>query len=238
MRKPGNPDRKIMHDEIRDLRTKMRRGEHLFSPDLNLSGKQEGIIVVALKLLKKDGLENITLRKIATRMEVQAPAIYWHFKNKVNLIDYMAEAILEEEFGDKIQPDYTRKWDNWFRDTMLKLHHAMMRYPDGAKVVAGAHLFPARTLGDIYETSLDVLIHAGVKPKNAMNLVMTAVNYTFGYTIEAQSDNAESDEKDNVDYIRDAFPTIYKVMAATDNSYGDESFLAGLNLVIVGGKKR
>jgi len=43
----------------------------------------------ALKLLNEVGLDGLTLRAIAKELDVKAPALYWHFKDKQALLDEM-----------------------------------------------------------------------------------------------------------------------------------------------------
>ncbi len=47
-------------------------------------------------VLDEEGLDDVTLRKIASKLGIQDPTLYWHFKNKSDLIDDMAEAILKD----------------------------------------------------------------------------------------------------------------------------------------------
>jgi len=46
------------------------------------------VVNTALKLLDEVGLDGLTLRKLAAELGVQAPALYWHFKNKQALLDH------------------------------------------------------------------------------------------------------------------------------------------------------
>ena len=43
---------------------------------------RERIVAEAVALLDADGLEHVTLRKLAARLGAQAPTLYWHMKNK------------------------------------------------------------------------------------------------------------------------------------------------------------
>jgi len=54
------------------------------------------VVRAGLKLLDEVGLEQLTLRRLGTELEVQAATIYWHFKNKEELIDEMATLVLAE----------------------------------------------------------------------------------------------------------------------------------------------
>ena len=54
------------------------------------------VIAAALELLNEVGMDNLTTRKLAERLKVQQPALYWHFQNKRALLDALAEAMLME----------------------------------------------------------------------------------------------------------------------------------------------
>ena len=55
---------------------------------------KDTIIAAAFSLLEKSPtLEQLSMRKVAKQLGVQAPAIYWYFKNKQALLQSMAEAI-------------------------------------------------------------------------------------------------------------------------------------------------
>lgn len=57
---------------------------------------KDTIIAAAFSLLEKSPtLEQLSMRKVAKQLGVQAPAIYWYFKNKQALLQSMAEAIEE-----------------------------------------------------------------------------------------------------------------------------------------------
>ena len=51
------------------------------------------VIAAALELLNEVGMDSLTTRKLAERLKVQQPALYWHFQNKRALLDALAEAM-------------------------------------------------------------------------------------------------------------------------------------------------
>lgn len=200
-----------------------------------LNSSQQRIIDAALELLKEDGLNNLSLRKLARMVDMQAPALYWHFKNKDVLVDYMAEGILQKEFHD-LQPRQTDEpWQEWLIQHMLKLRKAMLAYPDGARVVAGAHLYPAVTLAQISETSLGSLLAAGFKPESARNITLTATHYTFGHVIEEQAAPTPEQLADfDIELFLQPFPNMRHIFEAA-KAHGfksDEDFVAGLQYII------
>jgi TetR/AcrR family transcriptional regulator, tetracycline repressor protein len=148
---------------------------------------QKRIIDAALELLREDGLNNLSLRKLASRVDMQAPALYWHFKNKEVLVDYMAEAIISKDFKDLQPRQEDEDLQGWLTDKMLKLRQAMLAYPDGARVVAGAHLYPAVSLGNLFERTLESIHSSGVDLTTSRRILMAVTTFTFGFVIEEQA---------------------------------------------------
>jgi len=151
------------------------------------SDDQQRIIDAALELLDEVGLQELSLRKLAAKLDIQAPALYWYFKNKEDLTDYMAEAILKKEFVGTMQRQDDEPWQDWLVTACKRLRKAMLAYRDGGRVVTGAHFFPATTLLDFFEMALASLVSAGVSVERAGMIAVTAVHFTFGRVIEEQS---------------------------------------------------
>lgn len=202
-----------------------------------LNVKQELIIKAALELLSDGGLANISLREIAKKTNMQAPALYWHFKSKEDLVDYMAEAILDKEFKNIKVREENEPWQDWLINHMVLLRKAMLAYPDGARVVAGAHIFPAISLAKSLEYSLVSLESAGAAIKKARIIVTTATHYTFGHVIEEQAAPTPEEIKTfNVGEVLGEFPHIAKAVADFDYNKrnADADFVLGLKYIIAG----
>ena len=52
------------------------------------------ILDTALDLLGKYGLADVTMRRVASALDVAPGALYWHLSNKQELIAAMARSIL------------------------------------------------------------------------------------------------------------------------------------------------
>lgn len=201
------------------------------------SDAQQRIIEESLNLLREDGLANITLRKLADRVNMRAPALYWYFKSKEELVDFMAEAILQKEFK-KLEPkNSSETWQEWLTSHMEHLRRAMLRYSDGARVVAGAHLYPAVSLGDLLEAGIVSLHAEGVDLKRARRIVWTAVTFTFGYVIEEQAapTSAELAELDLGVFLQ-SYPNIAQSIGDEDRSEEARNvgYREGLDFIITG----
>src|SRR5437868_1714445 len=100
-----------------------------------------GIVVdAALRLLNEVGLEGLSLRRLATDLHVQAPALYWHFKSKQELLDEMATAILTRAIGTMEPTAAGQSWSEWLRGYGEGLRRMLLAYRDGARVFSGTYL--------------------------------------------------------------------------------------------------
>ncbi len=148
----------------------------------------DAVIKAALEILDAEGLENVTLRRIAAKLNVQAPALYWHFKNKQDLTDDMAQAILSNAKLDNFTaPTDINNWPTWLADLMHCLRNALIAHRDGGRVVAGATYGRAYTLEKIMVGVTRVLEKAGFDKLNAGLAAGTTIDYVWGFVIEEQA---------------------------------------------------
>jgi len=198
-----------------------------------MSLRKEQIIEEALQLLNESGLEGVTLRKLAKRLEVYASALYWHFKNKEALVNGMAETILQMEFSE-IQPRRDDEpWQDWLMLIFNRLRKALLSYKDGGRVVAGAHL--SLTMAKISEEAIKTLLNTGMSLHQSRLLVLTATRYTFGHVIEEQnSPSTELMEGFDTEQFKKNHPLMIEAIEeyfAADRTV-DDLFNDGLKTII------
>lgn len=227
----------LLRQQVRVNKRFEKMREHLANKYGEPSDSQQRIVNAALELLSEDGLNNLSLRKLAARVNMQAPALYWHFSSKEVLVDYMAEAILGREFQELRPRLADSPWQAWLIQQMLRLRQAMLAFPDGARVVAGAHLQPAVTLGNLFECVLESLESSGMDGQTARHILMTASTYTFGFVIEEQaSPNPEEIDMLKLDAFQTPYPHIAKVMKEAHRNHRDldHDYKVGLDYIIKG----
>jgi TetR/AcrR family tetracycline transcriptional repressor len=197
--------------------------------------QKEMIIQVALQLLQEQGLEGVTLRKVMKVLNVQAPAIYWRFKEKRELLEAMAETILQEEFHDLMPyQSGSTSWQSWIVTLFHRLRTIMLAYKDGARIITGARPLRAPTLGMLSEYALRALETEGFALPDAATLVFTMMHYTFGHVIEEQSaPDARDREEAASQNFREAYPTISRLLTLSSPS-PEAIYDAGLQMIIRG----
>ncbi|MGV9854011.1 TetR/AcrR family transcriptional regulator C-terminal domain-containing protein [Streptomyces sp. NPDC003442] len=143
------------------------------------------VVDTALRLLNDVGLDGLTLRRIAKELNVQAPALYWHFKNKQALLDAMSTAMYRrmfEAYGDL--GDVT--WQERLVHVHRALRRALLGYRDGAKVFSGSRFTGTDHAGP-QEDHLRTFVTAGFTPSAAARASFIAYSFTLGFVIEEQS---------------------------------------------------
>ncbi|WP_295011132.1 TetR family transcriptional regulator [uncultured Microbacterium sp.] len=91
---------------------------------------REHIVSVALDLLDRFGLPDLTMRRLAAELDVQPSALYWHFSSKQDLLAAVAERILSR-IGAPPEPGTTVS----LPDAARRIRDALLAYRDGAEVV-------------------------------------------------------------------------------------------------------
>ncbi|WP_329584195.1 TetR/AcrR family transcriptional regulator C-terminal domain-containing protein [Kitasatospora sp. NBC_01250] len=148
----------------------------------------------ALRLLNETGLEGLTLRRIAKELDVQAPALYWHFANKQALLDAMATEI-HRRMAATPPPAADAPWQEWITASARTLRRALLGYRDGAKVFSGT-----RFVGNDHAVQLDrhlgALCAAGFTLDEAVLVSSTAYAFTIGFVVEEQAVHPVPGESD------------------------------------------
>ncbi|MGO8805160.1 MAG: TetR family transcriptional regulator [Candidatus Bathyarchaeia archaeon] len=200
----------------------------------------EAVIKAALEILDAEGLDNVTLRRIAAKLNVQAPALYWHFKNKQDITEDMAQTILTNAKLDKFTPPADiNNWPQWLADLMHCLRNALIAHRDGGRVVAGASFGRAYALEKMLAQIARVLNEAGFDSFPAGLAAATTIDYVWGFVIEEQAGpepetlraylaNPSTRTNSEDDTFLSAFMNEYRKITPT------ETFDWGLQVIITG----
>ncbi|MBC9717150.1 TetR/AcrR family transcriptional regulator C-terminal domain-containing protein [Streptomyces sp. TRM66268-LWL] len=192
----------------------------------------------ALRLLNDVGLDGLSLRAIAKELDVKAPALYWHFKDKQALLDEMATEMLRRMTADMTAATTSGDWSAILTGAMRGLRTHLLRYRDGAKVYSGTR-FTDTSYAEPMERMLAALVASGFTPRTAARAWLTAYSYTIGYVIEEQSmgpDPAQDGEGYDLEARAERLAAYPNASAAGDAMFRDHDtgFEEGLAAVVAG----
>jgi TetR/AcrR family tetracycline transcriptional repressor len=199
--------------------------------------QREKIVQVALNLLNEVGLDGLTMRRLADHLNVQVAALYWHFKNKQELLNAMAEAMLADCSRDISD---TEDWTQRLQTLAQNLRQALLAYHDGARVFAGTYVTEENTLRSA-EIFCRTLYQAGYQPSSVFGAAWTIGYYIIGFTIEEQAFLSSVDTAQRVMLAgalpNPEFPTLSMLQPFFENWDFDARFRYGLGLIIEGLRK-
>lgn len=192
----------------------------------------------ALRLLNEVGLEGLSLRAIARELDVKAPALYWHFKDKQALLDEMATVMYRRMLDEDLLGPAPQGWQEQLVAYNSGLRRCLLRYRDGAKVYGGAK-FTGTDHADGLEGHLRTMTDAGFELWQAVRAGTTAYSYTMGFVSEEQGVRPMPDQRrEGYDVAERAERLARYPLAAAAGSEifanYDERFEDGLRLIIAG----
>jgi TetR/AcrR family transcriptional regulator, tetracycline repressor protein len=143
---------------------------------------RDHVLGAALDLLDENGLDGLTMRRLATALGVKNGATYWHFPSKQALLEAMAETMLA---GLTENDDPSPAWDERLTGLAGRLRRALLSRRDGARLFS-AVFFPLPNALAYGETMAGILREAGLSGREAVWAVDTLNYFVVGHAIEEQ----------------------------------------------------
>jgi TetR/AcrR family tetracycline transcriptional repressor len=147
---------------------------------------RDDVIHTAIQLLQEVGLDGLTLRRLATELGISAPTLYWHVKDKRELLDLMSEEMIRNA-REKMPPfPQGLRWDEKIAEAMRRQYEAIIAWRDGARVVAGNR--PTEAALPQIELFLNMWVEAGFPPNEALAYILTFGDFITGCALEHQAE--------------------------------------------------
>jgi TetR/AcrR family transcriptional regulator, tetracycline repressor protein len=202
---------------------------------------QEQVVRRAVELMAEAGLEALTLRRLAAELGVSAPTLYWHVRNKRQLLDLMAEALVSGA-GRGTAPAPGQPWEEWLAQRARGQWRALTSRRDAALVVAGNR--PTATTLPEVEQVLASLVAVGFPPADALRTILAIGNYVIGCAVEHQAEAARDPDPERDARLLEQAAGLPNLRAAMADLEGpgpaatDAGFEHGLALLIAGLRAR
>ena len=131
----------------------------------------EAIVERALAIADAEGLEAVTIRRVALEFSVTPMALYWHVQNKDELLAAMGRSFFD---GIGQRYDRTGPWDDQIRGVLEALIEALRKHPASAMLTLG-EVLRCEEGQEIAEFALDVLRTAGFDVVEASEIARLAL---------------------------------------------------------------
>ncbi|MGE7602449.1 TetR/AcrR family transcriptional regulator [Peribacillus sp. NPDC097675] len=141
---------------------------------------EDKILEASWELLGEEGIEKFSLRRLATRLGIQAPSLYWYFKSKQNLYqrlaNHVSKVILEEFHSDG-------DWKEQLMVLAVTIRSVLSRYPCSTQLMMmtlphepDIIRFTNRMLLCVESTTLE--------QEQKIQVVTTLVNYVYYFVLD------------------------------------------------------
>jgi TetR/AcrR family transcriptional regulator, tetracycline repressor protein len=215
-------------------------GTHAREADRTRLTKQV-VVERALALGDAEGLDALTIRRLATELGVTPMALYWHFRNKEELLAALGDQVWSELDTDI---DTAAPWHLQMRGLMESLLHVLRSHPCASQLILQGEKQSDAALA-ASETALEVLRRGGFGPEHAAaitrNALWTGLMLTMSepgfHLAMTEAERAEEQRKVRIRLALlppDRYPCL--VEAAGPMSAGDPEFhyRFGVDLFIAG----
>jgi TetR/AcrR family tetracycline transcriptional repressor len=203
---------------------------------------RDDVVQTALQLLQEVGLDGLTLRRLATELGISAPTLYWHVRDKRELLDLMADTMVRQQRATQppFPPDLA--WDEKIAESMRRQYQAILAYRDGARVVAGNR--PTEAALPMIESYMKLWVDAGFSPDEALATILTFGDFIAGSALEFQAEieRHRRQAPERIDELRHTMASYPTLQAAAQGRVAgpeaESSFERGLALMMAGLRAR
>lgn len=134
------------------------------------------IVRAALSLVDEKGLPALTMRALATELEVSPMALYNHVRDKEELVDLMLDLVLGEVDTSTTEGD----WLTQLRALVRSYHQALTAHHELAQAYRGRiRIGPHGLL--VIERAIGLLLEGGFSPPEASDVFFALFTYTVGF---------------------------------------------------------
>ncbi len=151
---------------------------------------RERILQAGLRLIDQQGLEALTMRKLAQELGVDPMSLYRHFENKDALLDGVAEVL----WGEVELPGSDGSWKELLKSIATSLRALAHAHPHAYALLLNRQILPLAALR-LCDVTLEQLQRAGFERKRATEVICTVFSYAMGYGMVELSALPEPSER-------------------------------------------
>jgi AcrR family transcriptional regulator len=144
-------------------------------PDERPRLTKAAVLDAGLALADADGLEALTIRRLAQDLGVTPMALYWHFKSKDELLEGLGDRVMA---AVDLSVDPARSWLEQFEALVRSFVAALRLHPCAGALLTACDLLSERTphLLAALEAALDILRRAGFSTSEATQITLQVMH--------------------------------------------------------------
>ncbi len=202
---------------------------------------KRAVVDRALKLADADGLDALTIRKLAQDLGVTPMALYWHFRSKEDLLEGVAEQVWGEI---EVRVDPSVPWWAQLQAGLESLIRVLRAHPSAPQLLL-EHEKRNEAALRATEAALEILLGAGFDAQHAAEIArstlwtgITLVMSEAGYHPELAEDERTEFQRRNEIYLAmlppARYPHLVRCAAPMANCEPEFHYRLGVELFIAG----
>lgn len=140
---------------------------------------REATVEAALQIIDDDGIEALSLPRLARELNVKAPSLYHHFSDKNEILAAVARGIVAKTTFPR--KPASGDWAEWFTQLSLNFRAAVLRHRKAAPILL--QYMPRELLTDLYESAAIYLAECGVPAELHVQILDGLEKLALGATI-------------------------------------------------------
>jgi AcrR family transcriptional regulator len=203
---------------------------------------EDAVVDAALAILKSEGLEAVTMRRVAAALDTGAMSLYVYVSGREGLLQAMLDRVTATI---ELEPPDASRWRAQLHSLLRRLHQALLAHP-GMAALTLADPPTTETVLLLAENLLGILLAGGLDPQDAawtcdiLVLLVTAV--ASEDDVRRARRRGDDGDRDDVDEIyrtlaglpSDRFPLIAAHAGQMVAGDGDERFRFAIDVVVDG----
>ncbi len=196
---------------------------------------KERIFHAAFGLAQREGLEAVSMRRVAQALGVEAMSLYHHVEDKAGLLDGVFELVLGKL---PPAPRRTTSWQRAVKERAESFRAVLLAHPRLVPLFATRPAVTVESLRHV-EHSLELLKAAGLSARASLDAFQVVVAYVVGHAISTVRDpELETSGPDYAQLDAADFPRVTELVALLPTHDLDAEFQFGLELLISGLERR
>ncbi|WP_232662553.1 TetR/AcrR family transcriptional regulator C-terminal domain-containing protein [Pseudonocardia sp. TRM90224] len=187
------------------------------------------ITTAAVELLDEGGLPAVSTRKLATKLGISSPSLYWHVRDKAALLDLVAEAICADAFT--VDPGLG--WRDQLAEGLRQFRTMLLAHRDAAELLRQRPPTGPHRLRHI-ETTLRILFDAGFTDDEAAGIVRLLTAHVLNSVDTRPAPEPDEDRRAAMREAMATYPNLRRVGPALVRQTGGELFELGLGVILDG----
>ena len=193
---------------------------------------REQIARAALALVDREGIDALTMRRVAAEVGASPMGLYRHFRGKEELVEAIVEAASGEESIDLSAED----WQTQLRELGRAIHRILERHPATVQLRLRRPIQTPAALR-VTEAGVQILRRAGFSRAEAARAFRTLFLYAFAYAAFNTPESPDETRRETLAALHALPPEEFPELTggaeeAADVMSGEEQFEFGLDLLI------